>query len=124
MQKIILAVLAGAALAAGTSLPPPVAAAANHDGAWTVLVITEKGNCDQAYRYNVRVAGGRIAYEGDTSANVDGTVGANGAVKVSIRFGEKSATGTGRLAGNGGSGRWQGVGGKDSCGGRWEAERR
>lgn len=124
MQNAIVATVAGTILAAGVGLPQPAAAAAQHDGPWTVLVITEKGACDQAYRYNLKISGGRIAYDGDSAAKVDGTVAANGAVRVNISLGEKNANGTGRLTGNNGSGRWQGVGGNDSCGGRWEAERR
>ncbi|MFN3658449.1 MAG: hypothetical protein ACK4UO_14455 [Pseudolabrys sp.] len=58
------------------------------DGAWSVVVITEKGGCDPAYRYNLRIANGRIRYEGDTSAKVDGTVTSNGVVKVTISLGE------------------------------------
>jgi hypothetical protein len=119
----IIAAVTGAILTAGIGLPQPAAAAAEHDGPWTVLIITEKGTCDQAYRYNLKISGGRIAYDGDTSAKVNGTVAANGAVRVNISLGEKSANGTGRLAGRSGSGRWQSAG-NDSCGGRWEAERR
>jgi hypothetical protein len=75
------------------------AAAANHDGNWTVLVVTEKGDCDRAYRYEVTVAGGRVNFAGQPGISVAGTVTANGAVKVSISGGTSSnAQGAGRLA--------------------------
>ena len=122
MRKAIVGVVAGAILTAGTALPRSAGAvAAEHDGNWSVLVVTEKGNCDQAYRYSLRIAGGHITYTGDTSAKVDGTVAANGAVRVTISLGDKSASGTGRLSGSAGAGRWQGAGGNDACSGRWEA---
>ena len=40
-----------------------------------------------------------------------GTVSPNGAVKVSIRLGDKGADGTGHLSGNTGAGTWRGAGG-------------
>jgi hypothetical protein len=96
------------------------AVAAGHDGNWSVLIITEKGDCDRAYRYPLAVSDGQVRYTGDSSANVSGSVSANGVVKVSIRLGDKGANGSGRLSGSAGSGTWQGA----SCSGRWEAEKR
>lgn len=100
------------------------AMAAVHDGNWSVLIITEKGDCDRAYRYPLAVAGGQVHYTGDAGANVSGTVSSGGAVKVSIRLGDKGANGTGHLSGGSGAGTWQGAGGGASCSGRWEAEKR
>jgi hypothetical protein len=102
----------------------PPARAATYDGNWSVLIITEKGDCDRAYRYPLAVADGKVRYTGDAGANVSGTVSAAGAVKVSIRLGDKGANGSGRLSGNSGSGSWRGAGGGASCAGRWEAEKR
>ena len=76
--------------------------AAGFDGSWSVLVATEKGTCDRAYRYGVRVADCRFKYDGEASVAMDGTVAPNGAVWVNIRLGGKSG----------------------DCAGRWEAERR
>ncbi len=98
--------------------------AAAHDGKWSVLVITEKGNCDRGYRYDVAVADGQVRYSGDGAINFNGTVAPNGAVKVAIRFGEQGANGVGRLSGNAGAGTWHGAGKGAECSGRWEAERR
>jgi hypothetical protein len=112
-----------AAICLTVAVPRPVLAA-THDGNWSVLIITEKGDCDRAYRYLLAVSDGHVRYTGDSSANVSGTVSAGGAVRVSIRLGDKGANGSGQLAGSSGSGTWQGAGGGASCSGRWEAEKR
>jgi hypothetical protein len=70
------------------------------------------------------VADGQVRYAGEAGANVSGTVAAGGAVKVSIRMGDKGANGTGHLSGTAGAGTWRGSGGGASCAGRWEAEKR
>lgn len=102
------------------------ATAAGHDGQWSVLIITEKGQCDRGYRYAVAVADGQVRYQGDTAVDFSGTVAPNGAVKVSIKFGGQGANGSGRLSGNSGAGTWRSIGGGagNDCSGRWEAERR
>ncbi len=104
--------------------PTPAAAAAVHDGNWTVLIVTEKGTCDRAYRYDLKVVNGHVRYQGESSVKFTGTVAPNGAVKVSIRLGEQGANGTGRLSKNTGVGIWRGVGPSAECAGRWQAERR
>jgi hypothetical protein len=116
------AVLPAVLLALAVAKSP--ALAAPHDGNWSVLIITEKGDCDRAYRYPLAVADGHVRYTGEAGANVSGTVSPAGAVKVSIRMGDKGANGSGHLSGNAGAGTWQGAGGGASCAGRWEAEKR
>jgi hypothetical protein len=100
------------------------AVAAGHDGNWSVLIITEKGDCDRAYRYPLAVSDGQVRYAGEAGANVSGTVTPAGAVKVAIRMGDKGASGSGHLSGETGAGTWQGAGPSASCSGRWEAEKR
>ena len=117
-------VILAAGLLGLVAVLPPAAQAATHDGQWSVLVITEKGTCDRAYRYGIRVAEGRLRYEGDASVDMAGTVAPNGLVKVSIRLGNQGANGSGRLSGNSGAGTWRGAGSSGECSGRWEAERR
>lgn len=89
-----------------------------------MLIITEKGDCDRAYRYPLAVSEGQVRYTGDAGADVSGTVSSGGAVKVAIRMGDKGANGSGYLSGNSGTGVWQGAGPSASCSGRWEAEKR
>jgi hypothetical protein len=100
------------------------ARAGSHDGNWSVLIVTEKGDCDKGYRYNVAVSDGRVRYIGNGAVNLDGRVAANGAVKVNIRLGDKGASASGRLLGDSGNGTWRGVGPNANCAGRWEAGRR
>ena len=59
--------------------------------------MTEKGTCDRAYRYPVRISNGSVGYAGEASFNVSGSVGANGAVTVTVSKGSQSAKGTGQL---------------------------
>jgi hypothetical protein len=116
----------GAAVLTGIvtmAVPPSTALAAGHDGTWTVLVLTEKGSCDRGYRYDVRVSGGQLKYQGTAPVDLAGTVAASGSVKVSIRVGDQGASGSGRLSANTGAGTWHGIGANGSCAGRWEAER-
>ena len=107
---------------AGMAWSGPAANAAVRDGIWSVLIITEKGECDRGYRYEVEVANGRISYHGDSAIALAGTVTPDGATKVSIKAGEKGASGTGRLSARSGAGVWHGVGASGNCAGRWEAE--
>lgn len=116
--------LAGPLLAALPALNPAAAQAPGFDGPWSVLVITEKGTCDRGYRYEVKVANGKLLYAGDNKVDIDGTVAPGGAVKVSIKLGGQGAQGTGHLSAASGAGIWSGVGSSGACSGRWEAERR
>jgi len=119
MNSVIFsALLAGAAVGG----PPPAAFAAVRDGNWSVLIITEKGACDRDYRYEVKVANGRVSYRGDAGIDLAGSVAPDGAIKVSIKLGDKGASGTGHLSGSTGTGVWRGVGSNGSCAGRWEAQ--
>jgi len=117
-------IFAGLLLASALAGGPPAVSAAAQDGTWSVLIITEKGDCDRAYRYAVKIANGQVSYQGDASIDMAGTVAPNGAIKVSIRLGSKGADGSGHLSGQTGAGTWHSIGSNASCAGRWEAERR
>ncbi|HTT48347.1 MAG TPA: hypothetical protein VMG39_10140 [Pseudolabrys sp.] len=120
LSNLALFLALSAAVVASTL--PRTAVAAVRDGIWSVLVITEKGECDRGYRYEVKVAKGHITYNGDLGINLAGTVASDGATKVSIQAGEKGASGTGHLSERSGAGVWHGIGAAGSCAGRWEAE--
>jgi hypothetical protein len=109
---------------ARTPPQPRPAPAISFDGRWSVVIITDAGSCDRAYRYGVRISGGRISYEGDSAAVINGQVDARGNVVVNLRYGQSSASGSGHLTESDGEGRWQGASTDSSCSGRWEAERR
>jgi hypothetical protein len=96
------------------------AAAPRFDGMWSVSIVTEKGDCDRGYRYPIRISHGTLVNGGDDPFTISGKVLPTGAITVTVSHGDKSATGSGRLAGDGGEGVWQG----GSCSGTWSAERR
>ena len=114
------AVLTASALPASPA--PMTAAKQSFDGAWSVLIVTEKGTCDRAYRYPVRISNGSVGYAGQASFDVSGSVGSNGAVTVMVSKGNQAARGSGQLSATGGSGRWVAASGE--CSGSWTAERR
>jgi hypothetical protein len=125
MTRITLP-LAALALLASTVVPagsaPIASGKASYNGGWSVLIVTEKGTCDRAYRYPVKIENGSVGYAGSASFTVSGKVGDNGAVTVTVARGNQSATGTGTLSGSDGAGRWTAAGGE--CSGTWTAERR
>lgn len=102
------------------AIAAPAAAAPSYDGLWSVLIVTEHGDCDRAYRYPVRITRGALVNAGNSPINISGKVVGNGAVTVNVSYGQKSAMGSGRLSGTTGGGSWKG----GSCTGTWEAERR
>lgn len=107
---------------AGTAERP--AFAASFDGNWSVVVITENGTCDRAYRYPVRVVNGTLKYEGEAGIAITGRVDGSGKLNATISRGAQSANGTGRLSRTAGTGTWSGKSKNSACSGRWEAERR
>ena len=118
-----LTALAILAATAAPAFPAPIAAGKqSFDGTWSVLIVTQKGTRDRAFRYPVRISNGSVGYAGEASFNVTGTVGANGAVTVTVSRGSQSAIGAGQLSANDGSGRW--TAGSGECSGTWTAERR
>lgn len=118
------ATLAALALGAALLSSSAVARTASFDGNWTVLIITDTGSCDRAYRYGVNVENGAVHYRGESGVAVSGRVENDGRVTVSIGRGEQRAQGTGRLSDGSGSGTWSGTAASSRCSGRWEAERR
>ena len=118
-----LTALAILAASAAPAFAAPIAASkASFDGNWSVLIVTQKGTCDRAYRYPVRITNGAVGYAGEASFNVSGKVGDTGAVIVTVSRGNQSATGTGRMSATDGSGTWTTASGE--CSGIWTAERR
>ena len=116
--------LAAAAMLSVSALPAsaPAYALSNFDGQWSVLIVTQKGTCDRAYRYPVKIEKGSVGYAGSASFTVTSKVGEKGAVTVTVARGSQSATGRGTLSHSDGSGRWAAASG--DCSGTWTAERR
>jgi hypothetical protein len=118
-RRIALAVLA-ASFASAIGASTIASATPSYDGLWSVVIITEKGSCDRAYRYPIRISQGTLANAGNDSFVISGKVASSGAITVTVSHGDKSANGSGRLHGAAGVGTWS----AGSCAGTWEAERR
>ena len=93
----------------------PALAQTPYDGLWNVTVLTRAGSCEPSSQYLLMVKDGKVS----GAAEVSGSVGSAGLVKVSIH----GAYANGQLNGNGGSGRWSDASGGIACSGRWEASR-
>ena len=123
MQKNLRNLVLGAGIlgvATVLGAAAPAGSVPNYDGLWSVVIVTEKGACDRAYRYPIRIRNGALVAEGSSPATINGKVASNGQVTVTVSAGNKSATGSGRLSGAAGTGSWHG----GECSGTWEAERR
>ena len=110
-------------LACAASLPDKAAARTVYDGSWSVLIVTQRGTCDRAYRYGIEIVNGRVIYNGGV-VNMSGRVSSGGGVSVSVSSGSGYASGSGRLSRHAGRGHWSGRSGSSACSGYWEAERR
>ena len=121
-SRILVALSAVAA--SFIAAPASAAAQGAFNGTWSVLIITDKGPCDRAYRYPIRVTNGRVSYAGQADFDLNGQVAPNGAVRVTVSRGEQRASGSGRLFGNSGGGSWRGAGSQSACSGTWTAEKR
>jgi hypothetical protein len=94
----------------------PAFAQSPYDGLWSVTIVTKTGTCEASARYPLTVTDGKVSAAG---ADVSGSVGREGNVRVSI----SGAHANGQLSGNSGSGKWNGASGGIPCSGRWEASR-
>jgi len=121
LRWILSAALVAALAAPGAADAGTARMGGGYDGIWNVLIITQAGSCDPAYSYPFQVSGGRISSAG--AADVSGSVGAGGGVTVRISAGGAVATGSGRLGGSSGVGRWSARFSSGNCSGRWQATR-
>ena len=115
MRFARIAAICAASVSAGT-LTAPAFAQSPHDGNWQVTIVTKTGSCEPTASSMLTVADGKITAPG---ANVSGTIGSGGLVKVSIN----GAYANGQLNGNAGSWKWNGASAGIPCSGRWEASR-
>ncbi len=113
LNRVRTALFASALAAIGAA---PAAAQTPYDGLWQVTVVTKTGSCEAQTRSTLTIADGKISAAG---ADVSGSIGREGLVKVSIG----GAYANGQLSGNAGSGKWNGASAGIPCSGRWEASR-
>jgi hypothetical protein len=114
-----------ALLAAVAAMPAAAeakrAARGAYDGTWNVVFATRAGNCSATNSVPFAVSGTRVSSAG--GGKVTGGISRGGRVSVAISVGLSHASGSGRLAGNYGAGRWSGIITGDHCSGRWQATR-
>ena len=96
-----------------------VAAVRAYDGTWNVVFATRAGNCSSTNSFPFAVSGGRVSSAG--GGKVTGGISRAGIVSVRISLGLSAASGSGRLVGNSGAGRWSGIISGDRCSGSWQA---
>ena len=99
-----------------TGAAAPALAQSPYDGLWTVTIVTNSGSCEPKASSTLTVTDGKISAAG---ADVSGSVGREGLVKVSIN----GAYANGQITGNTGSGKWNGASAGIPCSGRWQASR-
>jgi len=92
-----------------------------YDGVWNVAFATTAGNCSSTNSVPFMVSGNRVSSAG--GGKVTGGIGRRGSVSVTISVGASRASGSGRLVGNSGAGRWSGIISGDRCSGVWQAAR-
>jgi hypothetical protein len=92
-----------------------------YDGTWNVVFATRAGNCSSTNSVPFTVSGTRVSSAG--GGKVTGGISPAGMVSVQISVGGSHASGSGRLVGNFGAGKWSGIITGDRCSGSWQATR-
>jgi hypothetical protein len=127
-RRRLRCIFAAAVLAAAAALNPAEAAVRSrfvgsdtYDGIWNVVFATRAGSCSSTNSVPFAVSRGRVSSAG--GGRVTGGVVRGGYVAVTVSIGASVASGTGRLAGSYGGGRWSGIIQGDRCSGTWQAMR-
>jgi hypothetical protein len=121
LQWSLAAVLLAAVAAVPGAAEARAARMGAYDGTWNVIFATRAGNCSATNSVPFAVSGTRVSSAG--GGKVTGGISRSGVVSVAISVGLSHASGSGRLAGNVGAGRWAGVITGDRCSGTWQATR-
>jgi len=109
------------AAACSASLASVAQARSAYDGSWDLVFVTQSGACDRSYNFTVNVSDGIVSHP--NLVKFRGYVARSGAVHASVAVHDKYASGSGKLAGTGGRGRWSGRAGSSPCSGYWTAQR-
>jgi hypothetical protein len=121
LRWVLSAALFAAVVATSGAAEARRAARGAYDGTWNVVFATQAGNCSATNRVPFAVSGTRVSSAG--GGMVTGGISRRGVVLVHISVGLSHASGSGRLAGNYGAGRWSGIITGDRCSGSWQATR-
>jgi len=100
-------------------------AAAPHDGAWAIEVMTERGECEPLYRYYVAVDGDAVHLRssfGETSQEPVGALRKDGRIDVTLGQADDPVSVKGQLGAASGGGNWSAP--ARNCAGRWSASKR
>jgi hypothetical protein len=92
-----------------------------YDGSWDLVFVTQKGSCDPSYNFTVDITDGIVTHP--NLVKFKGYVAKSGSVRASVTVQDKFASGTGRLFGTSGRGKWNGRAGTTRCTGYWTAQR-
>jgi hypothetical protein len=117
MMKLLIRVVLASGLVGLTSVAEARSA---YDGSWDL--VTQKGACDPNYSFTVNISGGIVSHP--NLVRFKGYVTNSGAVHSSVAVQDKYASGSGKLVGNTGYGRWSGRAGSARCSGIWSAQQR
>jgi len=121
LPLIVGAVLAALTVASDDANATGRRSAGAYDGTWNVVFTTRAGNCSSNNSFPFGVSRGQVLSAG--GGKVTGGINRAGVVAVRISVGLSVASGSGRLAGNSGAGRWRGIISGDRCSGSWQATR-
>jgi hypothetical protein len=111
MKTSLLWMIASACLIAPASVAHARSA---YDGSWDLAFVTQRGSCDPSYNFTVNISDGIVTHPNLVKS---------GSVRASVEVHDKFASGTGRLFGTSGRGKWSGHAGSARCSGYWTAQR-
>lgn len=116
MPKAYIAFVA--AVISSAAVVSPVAAASQHDGTWSVSLVTKEGDCDPSVKSRIEVRQGRVD-ENLLVARIVGGVTQKGAVSLQVVRGGDSMVARGKINGEMASGSWTSP--SKNCSGSWSA---
>jgi len=93
----------------------------NHDGVYSVHIVTEKGACDRSYLWTIAISRGRVSSTGSTPLEASGEINPQGKVALAFRGYNEVAHVIGKMSGRQGSGTWNSP--TMACAGTWRATR-
>ena len=121
MKSVVGALVCGAGILAMGHASTALAEPKKFNGTWNVHLVTESGICDSSYSYAVAIQDGQVSLASGGAGSVNGRVGPDGTVGLSVSNGTASGAASGRLSTRSGSGTWKVA---SLCSGSWTAQRR